>query len=213
MWGHPDLDLWPTKMKSSSGCLYQMWRNPLKVFRRYYIHKANNVLCEVTVTLTFDPWPADSIQVILESKWMCAPDVRKFSFGIADILSWKQRKAMWPFDHQNVLNLEFWISNLCWKYGYSVDVFSFTQHLLHFCRSWERDPSQVALSEVSMFFGVVFPDRRQRMSHLVIIKTVICEYGLYKYNSIDWFWLSMLTKMFRILIVMSYLSCCSSFIY
>ena len=28
----------------------------------------------------------------------------------------------------------------------------YTWHLLHFCLSWERDPSHVALSEVSTFF-------------------------------------------------------------
>ena len=31
-------------------------------------------------------------------------------------------------------------------------MFSYTWHLLHFCPSWERDPSHVALSEVSTFF-------------------------------------------------------------
>ena len=32
------------------------------------------------------------------------------------------------------------------------DVLHYTWHLLHFCPSWERDPSHVALSEVSTFF-------------------------------------------------------------
>ena len=32
------------------------------------------------------------------------------------------------------------------------NVLIYTWHLLHFCPSWERDPSHVALSEVSTFF-------------------------------------------------------------
>ena len=32
------------------------------------------------------------------------------------------------------------------------DIFLYTWHLLHFCPSWERDPSHVALSEGSTFF-------------------------------------------------------------
>ena len=39
------------------------------------------------------------------------------------------------------------------KYFLNFDnVLLYTWHLLHFCPSWERDPSHVALSEVSTFF-------------------------------------------------------------
>ena len=37
-------------------------------------------------------------------------------------------------------------------YPYLADVLLYTWHLFHFCPSWERDPSHVALSEVSTFF-------------------------------------------------------------
>ena len=35
---------------------------------------------------------------------------------------------------------------------YFVDVFSYMLHLFHFCPPWERDPSHVALCEVSLLF-------------------------------------------------------------
>ena len=43
-------------------------------------------------------------------------------------------------------------SNQCCIYSYCVDVLHYAWHLLHFCPSWEKDPSHVALSEVPMFF-------------------------------------------------------------
>ena len=46
-------------------------------------------------------------------------------------------------------------SNQCCKCCYFVDVFSYTRHLLHFCPSWERPPSHVALSGVSVCFSSV----------------------------------------------------------
>ena len=46
--------------------------------------------------------------------------------------------------------------NQCCKYCYFVDVFSYTLHLLHFCPSWERDPSHMALS--LRFLSCFFPN-------------------------------------------------------
>ena len=43
-------------------------------------------------------------------------------------------------------------SNQCCKYPHLSDVLFYRWHLLHYCPSWERDPSHVALSEVSTFF-------------------------------------------------------------
>ena len=59
----------------------------------------------------------------------------------------------WPSDYTNKCLLRFSIitdnnPSIHWL----SDVMLYTWHLLHFCPSWERDPSHVALSEVSMFF-------------------------------------------------------------
>ena len=69
----------------------------------------------------------------------------------------------------------------------------YTWHLLHFCPSWERDPSHVALSEVSTYFYPVKRVFSSFSSLLLRVKdrgchtllkpyemNVICEYGLYK---------------------------------
>ncbi len=57
---------------SPSGPLYQIWRNSLKAFPRYYVLKHGPDKCDVTVTLTFDLWPPKSNQFILETVNTCA---------------------------------------------------------------------------------------------------------------------------------------------
>ena len=57
-----------------------------------------------------------------------------------------------PSIHWPSVMLQSVYSNQCCKYPYLADVLLYTGHLLHFCPSWERDPSHVVLSEVSTFF-------------------------------------------------------------
>lgn len=47
-WGHSELDLWPQKSNQAHPCVQivcPVWRNPLKVFLRYTIHKNGTVGC------------------------------------------------------------------------------------------------------------------------------------------------------------------------
>ena len=60
------------------------------------------------------------------------------------------------FKHWHVsIMLKTVSSNQCCKYSNFVDVISYMQQLLHFCPSWERHPSHVALSEVSTCFPLI----------------------------------------------------------
>ncbi len=54
---------------SPSGPWYQILRNSLKAFPRYYVLKHGPDKRDVTVKLTFGLWPPKSHQFILESQW------------------------------------------------------------------------------------------------------------------------------------------------
>ena len=47
----------------------QIWRHSQNAFRRYHVHKANNVLCKVTVTLVFDLLPLKLNHFIDAQEW------------------------------------------------------------------------------------------------------------------------------------------------
>ena len=78
----------------------------------------------------FDDWSLNSFK----TAWYTICLLRYFT--IAD----NNPSIHWP----SIL-LQSVYSNQCYKYPYLSDVLHYTWHLLHFCPSWERDPSHVAL--------------------------------------------------------------------
>ena len=59
-----------------------MWKNSLKAFQRYCIHTSENVLCEFTVTLTFDH--QNHISSSISTSEYLYPILRKFPQGILE---------------------------------------------------------------------------------------------------------------------------------
>ncbi len=80
---------------SPSGPLYQIWRNSLKAFLRYRIHRIGG---------PSDLWPPKSNQVILESKWTFIPNLKNLPQGISEILN----SQTWPRQMWHHSDLDLW---------------------------------------------------------------------------------------------------------
>ena len=78
-------DLWLPKLSNLSNPNPNV-KGQLMAFERYHPHKGKNVLWG-----HLDLWPPTSKEVILEFKWIFAPNLRKFPEGILEILRSQER--------------------------------------------------------------------------------------------------------------------------
>ncbi len=94
---------------SPSGPLHQIWRIYLKAFPRYYVLKYGPDKRDVTVTLTFDPWPPKSNEFILESQWTFVQSLKKIPQSVLEIRLFT-RNADVRMDSLQTLRLGPWLS-------------------------------------------------------------------------------------------------------